>query len=473
MNKVSAALAALVVGLLFAAGNTSTVTAISGMCGNTSTGHIALTDLGAGTFQGEQGGLYPGGSNTPPAAYKSAGVSAASLIVPRNSSGNPSSGGKIVFIAIGMSNTEMEFNAFTGAERSDSHLNPAVGFVNGSQGGMTGTLWASQGGVKGDPWPILEQRIAAAGYTDAQVQVAWLKEADFTFSNPSFETYAQTLSQELTQITSIAAQKYPNLRQLFVSPRTYGGYSGIYPTTSTNGPNPEPWAYETGFADKWFVAKSVANPSQRPWVGWGPYFWTDGTRGRADGLQWLCSDTMDGTHPSSSGLAKLTPMLHTLFATSPFTPWFGGSASVASNPSPLPAQSPVPTAGSVVPPGSVRATQSPVVGQASPSPVASPTSGITGAIESTVTAVTKLPPAERYSLLTVALIVVGAALAAFAFLVLGGRRRIPWAGRKKRPLAAGTNGSGPTHDDLMQATEPPPVLVGTSGQAEDQPETRP
>jgi len=36
----------------------------------TSVGLIPLTDLGAGTYQGFQGGLYPGGTNEPPAAYQ-------------------------------------------------------------------------------------------------------------------------------------------------------------------------------------------------------------------------------------------------------------------------------------------------------------------------------------------------------------------------------------------------------------------
>ena len=39
-----------------------------------STGMVALTDLGKGAYKGEQGGLYPGGANTPPAAHLRAGL---------------------------------------------------------------------------------------------------------------------------------------------------------------------------------------------------------------------------------------------------------------------------------------------------------------------------------------------------------------------------------------------------------------
>jgi hypothetical protein len=38
-----------------------------------STGLIPLPDLGAGKYKGEEGGLYPGGRNTPPAAHAAAG----------------------------------------------------------------------------------------------------------------------------------------------------------------------------------------------------------------------------------------------------------------------------------------------------------------------------------------------------------------------------------------------------------------
>src|SRR5689334_17929310 len=47
-----------------------------------SLGLIPLTDLGAGTYKGEQGGLYPGGRNAMPAAHLKAGLDLANKIVP-------------------------------------------------------------------------------------------------------------------------------------------------------------------------------------------------------------------------------------------------------------------------------------------------------------------------------------------------------------------------------------------------------
>ena len=52
-------------------------------------------------------------------------------------------------------------------------------------------------------------------------------------------------------------------------------------------------------------------------IGWGPYLWTNGTRGRKDGFVWTCADTRpsDGTHPSATGQAKVAALLWIFFST--------------------------------------------------------------------------------------------------------------------------------------------------------------
>src|SRR5689334_10573082 len=47
-----------------------------------STGLVPLPDLTGKTYQGEEGGLYPGGRNTPPEAHLAEGVRLAKSIVP-------------------------------------------------------------------------------------------------------------------------------------------------------------------------------------------------------------------------------------------------------------------------------------------------------------------------------------------------------------------------------------------------------
>jgi hypothetical protein len=150
------------------------------------------------------------------------------------------------------------------------------------------------------------------------VSAIWLKEAD---PQPAdVDAYVSKLTSELRQIVADAAARYPNLQQVFVSPRTYGGYA----STSLN---PEPYAYATGFADQAVVADSVAHPQQRPWVGWGPYIWTDGAAVGPAGFAWTCADVQasDGTHPSDSGRDKVATALLAFFDTSPFTTWYRDS----------------------------------------------------------------------------------------------------------------------------------------------------
>jgi hypothetical protein len=430
------------------------------ICSNTSTGYTAITDLGSGSFQGEQGGLYPGGSNTPPAAYQAAGVRAAQSVVQLDSSGTPNANGKIGFISIGMSNASGEFRYFSDQEAGDSTRNAGVVFVNGAQPGQVARAWS----ISSDQvWSVLEQRLVAAGVTDQQVEVIWLKEVDLVPTHPDFQTYARTLQQELTTITSIAAGKFPNLRQLFVSARSYGGYSGIYPQTSLNGPNPEPWAYETGFADKWFVAQWVASPNQRPWVGWGPYFWTDGTRGRADGLQWLCTDTIDGTHPSPTGLAKVYGYMHSLFLNSAVTPWFRASSFVPPSPTSNPTGTPVASPGAS-PPGRTppalspppRITHPPGVGQESSAPggaTPQPIASLPAAISQTISNVASMSPARRWSLAAILVILIIGGCAALG-LMIRSRRRPAVVPIRPSPPADGKHQSLAMFDTSAEPTEP-------------------
>src|SRR5260370_26278717 len=77
-----------------------------------SAGMVTLPDLGKGTYQGEQGGLYPGGENVPPAAHAKAGVKLARGIRPLDAEGRESADGKVVMISIGMSNPTLESQVF-------------------------------------------------------------------------------------------------------------------------------------------------------------------------------------------------------------------------------------------------------------------------------------------------------------------------------------------------------------------------
>jgi hypothetical protein len=314
--------------------------------GSDTTG-VPLTELGARTYLGFSGGLYEDGANTPPQEHASAGAARAHNIQPRDANGNPAAGGKIVLLSIGMSNTSQEFcgvnvtvNCVTGSFIQQATTDPVVNgstlvLVNGAQGGMDAGEWTSPSAAPFDV--VRNERLSLMGVTEKQVQVIWLLQATKrpTVSLPAGEADAFMLETNLGQIVRALRVRYPNLQQVFISNRIYGGYA-------TTLENPEPFAYETGFAVKWLVQAQIRQmrnggrivdaragdlnyDSAAPWIAWGPDLWANGLTPRWDGLTWQRSDfKSDGTHPSvESGVAKVGGLLLAFFRTSPSTRcWF-------------------------------------------------------------------------------------------------------------------------------------------------------
>lgn len=294
-----------VAALILAAGRVSAQN-----CGNTSTGLVPLNDLGAGLYQGSQGGLYPGGTNARPYAHTAGGIAQATQIVPRDAAGAPSASGKIVFLSIGMSNCTQEFTRFVQLANADPLKAPAVIPVDGAQGGQTASIIVNP---NANFWTVVAQRLAAAGVTDQQVQAIWFKEADASPTN-GWPAYAQNLQSEFESILGLLHTKFPNARQCYVASRIYAGYA-------TSLLNPEPYSYEQGFSCKWTIEDQINGVASlnydsalgavmSPWVDWGTYNWADGLTPRSDGLTWDCVDFVsDGTHPSTSGRDKVAHLL--------------------------------------------------------------------------------------------------------------------------------------------------------------------
>lgn len=315
---------------------------------------LPLNELATQTYKGFAGGLYPGAANTEPAAHASAGLSRAQSIAPLDTAGNPSPAGKIALVSIGMSNTTQEFCSggsttntcsswtFMGQAAADAAVNhTTLVLVNGARGGQTAQTWDSPTDANYDS--ISLNRLPVLGVTEKQVQVAWVKVANAgpRDSLPSTASDAYQLETDMGGVVRALKVRYPNLKLVFLSSRIYAGYA----TTTLN---PEPYAYESGFAVKWLIEaqiRQMANggtvTDQRagnlnydsgvaPWLGWGPYLWANGMTARAgDGLTWAPTDLAnDGTHPSQSGQQKVGTMLLTFFKGSPFAKcWFvvGGS----------------------------------------------------------------------------------------------------------------------------------------------------
>ena len=291
-----------------------------------STGLIPLPDLGKGAYQGEQGGLYPGGENAPPVAHAKAGVKLAKSIRPLDAEGREADDGKIVMISIGMSNTTMESQFFGKLVHEASGVNPKYLWVDCAQGGQVGIVTANP---RSGYWKVANDRLWAAGVTPKQVQVAWVKQATAAPMR-GFPMEARKLQGDLAGTVRNLRDKYPNIKIVYLSSRIYAGYA-VVPL------NPEPYSYEGGFSVKWLIADQISGnpelnydpakgPVKAPWLAWGPYLWTDGVKGRNDGLTWGPADVVkDGTHPSPSGSDKVAKLLLDFLKTdSTARPWFLG-----------------------------------------------------------------------------------------------------------------------------------------------------
>ncbi|MGH6784035.1 MAG: hypothetical protein ACREBP_05360 [Sphingomicrobium sp.] len=293
----------------------SALPAAAADCTRTSTGMVPLTDLGAGTYQGFQGGLYPGGANTRPQAHTLAGRALASLTVPRNAAGLPDpSGGRSVLLTIGMSNTRQESASLVTMAATDPLRHPAVVVVNGAQGGQDAVRISDPAAAY---WTFVDQQLSLAGTTPAQVQAVWLKEA-IAGPRETFPADATRLQAELREIVEILHDRFSNLNLIYLSSRIYAGYA----TTTLN---PEPYAYQSGYAVKWLIEDAIDAVLPLPWLSWGPYLWADGTNAReSDSLVWKREDlARDGTHPSASGREKVAKLLLEFFKTDPLAkPWF-------------------------------------------------------------------------------------------------------------------------------------------------------
>ena len=307
---------------------------------------IPINDLGTGLYLNQfQGGLYPNGSNVVPATHAAAGASRAAAIQPRNTAGVPDANGKYGLISIGYSNSTQEFCSqngaapcnpwtFMGQAAANSDVNHStLAIVNGAMGGQDIPNWDQPTDPNYDR--IIGQWLTPNGLSEKQIQAAWVDAAIArpTVSLPDPQADAYQIVRGLGDVVRSLKTRYPNLQQVFLSSRTYGGYA-------TTAQNPEPYAYETGFAVKWLIEAQINqmngggidplagdlnyNSGVVPWLAWGPYSWADGLNPRSDGLTWERGDFVnDGTHPSQSGETKVGNMLMDFFLNSEFTqPWF-------------------------------------------------------------------------------------------------------------------------------------------------------
>ncbi|MCL4201993.1 MAG: hypothetical protein KJ000_05830 [Pirellulaceae bacterium] len=291
-----------------------------------STGMVPLCDMSADDrYQGEDGGLYGGGRNLPPDEHRRAAQRELAQIQPLDAQGRPAADGRIVLVALSMSNATQEFSRFKQVADADPEKSSRVTIVDCAQGGQAMAEWADP---QAPPWNEAARRLNAAGVSPQQVQIAWVKLAN-KGPQGDLRRHGEKLQRDTQALLQNAQARFPNLRIAYLGSRIYGGYSG--------GPlNPEPYAYESAFVVRWLIQDQIAGTAalnfdpekgerKSPLLLWGPYLWADGVQGRkTDDLVWTREDLAgDGTHPSPSGRDKVARLLLDFFKSDPLAEsWF-------------------------------------------------------------------------------------------------------------------------------------------------------
>ncbi len=311
-----------------------------------------LTDLVradgvADTYKGFEGGLYFG-TNETPTAHAAFGAETARQIQPLNASGAPDPDGAVVLMSISMSNATREWchqnstgmpgeppctpGSFMGQAAADPTVNNGLVIINGARNGQDLKAWDSPSDFE---YHRVETNVLPGfDVTEEQVQIVWVKVAVANESSrpvlPSQNADAYQEEIAIGDVVRALRVRYPNLKQVFLTSRIYGGYS------NPSGNSPEPWAFETGFGTKWAIEAQIAqratgtvdqetgNLTGMPFMAWGPYIWSFGDQPRKDGLVWPRNVfSSDGIHPNEAGVSIVGDYLLDFFKTSPFTScWF-------------------------------------------------------------------------------------------------------------------------------------------------------
>ncbi len=263
-----------------------------------------LNELGTGKFMGKTGGLYPDGSNEMPPAFRQAALEMAASVQPLNAKGQADPNGKIGVVSIGASTVAMFGSALAKQMADDPNVAKELVFVNGGVGGQDLNKIADQNGRY---WGEVEKRVAAAGLTNDQVQVIWFQEDDLRNTISKFPDRADMLTESFIWHIQRLKERYPNLRLLYLT----GRHTTDYMPADAKDKHKEPRAYLNGWACKFVIEKQIDGDPALSWKGvnakaplllWGPYFWTQGDKTRADGYSFTPDLVVnDGVHPNAKG----------------------------------------------------------------------------------------------------------------------------------------------------------------------------
>jgi hypothetical protein len=303
---------------------------------------IPLTDMGARTYKGLEGGLYPDRSNTEPADHDAVGIAHRNAIRPLDVNGRPGGAGRYVLMSVGGGDVSAAWCSassappcnswsFSGRAVSDSLVNhDALVIVNGAIRTATPAMWSSPASANYNR--IRDTRLAPLGLSEKQVQVIWMAFADSAAALPPTASSADGAQglQHLGATIRALKSRYPNLQLLFITSRRFRGFY----------PGGEPQSYESGFVVRWAIEAQInesrglppnlhvgsvaPSANTAPWISWGPYLWANGEQPRADGLSWRRADyDSTGLRSSRQGEEKVGGLIFSFFKTSDYTRcWF-------------------------------------------------------------------------------------------------------------------------------------------------------
>ncbi len=272
-------------------------------CSRTSLGQFPLDDLAGASYLGFEGGLYPGATNAIPADHLRAGRTIAERLEPLGPDGQPAADGIVGFAAIGFSFTHQVFEVFQQLAQDDAEMAPRLVAIDAT---WRGRNLEDLRDPANDYWTEgVPQRLAEAGVTAAQIQVVWIMEGEREMP-AAFPDHVDLIADDWTALLHNLLADLPNVKLAYLTPVHWQGYAWF-------APDEEPSYFEQGFAVREVIARQLAGapelqwdpelgPCVAPWIAWGPYFWSDGSEPRSDGLHLDCDDySWDGSHLDVSG----------------------------------------------------------------------------------------------------------------------------------------------------------------------------
>ncbi len=285
----------------------------------TDTARIPLPDLGVNSYMGEQGGLYANGLNEVPADYQTAEINPVYTALENDNN--------IVLLCLGMSNLTWTCGRFAEMFYASPSTNKNVTIINAGWPGAAQQRWDSK-----RPFDRALKVLTQNGLTPEDVDLALYFNACAKPANngckkypAGFPLHAKNMKESLEITMELINSNYQNVQLVYVTSREFAGFATV-------DLNPEPFAYEEGFAFKWLVQDRIdGNLAGAPLLWWAYQY----------DPSWPQSYFYaDGTHLSNAGLDVVGQLWldHCLSL-----PWCTNGIAATSTPHPVSTETAVPT----------------------------------------------------------------------------------------------------------------------------------